>query len=486
MSPRLLAASITNRTAPITFREVVAQAARRLWDSDNLQTDFMARSGIQEMVLLSTCNRTEIYALTTHTGEAAVALAKALLPAASNSAEARPAQTPALTFYHNIAAAEHIFQVASGMDSLMIGETEILGQVRQTYEIAQARRTLGPVLHQLFRDAIRVARRTHTETPISSGATSIAYAAVVLATRWAARQTPGTGTSSGLRGRRVLVLGAGEIGRRVALNLRQDAARTIVRDRTESGGDLLVTSRTWAHALHLAEELQGEAIPLADLPQTIATVDVAISALSAAQPVLTKAMLENARGSRASNPLCLIDIAMPRNIDPQVACLPGVDLFNLDDLKEIAAKNLQERQAALAAAGEIVRQEASNFWRWFRARRAVPAIVELRQQAEAIRQAELNEALHRLGHLEPRDQEIIRAMSAGLVNKLLHAPTTMVKEQLAGGFSETGFSGTEFSRLRLLSEEFTEKESSEAYLHLFRALFALPEDDAKMQGQVPS
>lgn len=460
MSPQLLTASITNQTAPIAMREVAAQAARRLWEAEDLRVNFMEQNGIQELIHLSTCNRTEIYALTTQPRQAVSSIARALHPAG-------PDRKSALTFYRNTDVAEHIFRVASGMDSLIVGETEILGQVRRAYEDAQARQTLGPVLHQLFRDAIRVARRTHTETAISTGAASIAHAAVTLATRYMSGL--GLNAANNNAASRVLVLGAGEMGRRIALNLQQNTARTGV------GSDLLIASRTWEHALNLAQDLRGHAIPWEQIPQALAEVDIAFSALRTPQAVITRSMLADAREPQALRPLCLVDIALPRNIEAEVALLPGVRLFNLDDLKEIAAHNRQERQVALDDADEIVRQEAASFGGWLRARRAVPAIVQLRQQAEAIRQAELHDALNRLGHLDPRDQEIIRAMSAGLVNKLLHAPTITLKAQLAGRNAESEHPSSQIS----------ETENPESYLHMFRELFALPEEANYVQGSHP-
>jgi len=294
---------------------------------------------------------------------------------------------------------------------MILGEFEILGQVRAAYEMATQQKTIGPILTALFRTAIHTGKRARAETAIGRGAASAAYAAVKLA-----REKIG-----GLEDRRVLVIGTGEMGQRVAKNLRASGVST-----------LLVASRTYEHAVMLARALDGQAILFTELNNALAEVDLVITATAASHIILQATAIQQAMAARPRRPLCVIDIAVPRNVDPAVARIPNVHLFTLDDLQAIAREDRAEREREVAQVRAIIAEEGEGFWRWYLARRAVPVIARLRQRAEAIRAAELDKALRRLGHLHlsERDRNVIAALSGSIVNKLLATPVAYLKERM--------------------------------------------------------
>ncbi len=411
MSQQILMMGLNHATAPIQVREQVActrdelaQLLPRLVSSDSTVP-------FTESAILSTCNRTEIYAVADDLTRGEKRLCEFF--EARREFVSVPLSN-CLCTHHDHDAVDHLLSVACGLDSLVLGEFEILGQVRAAYEIAEQQKTLGPILTALFHSAIHTGKRARSETAIGRGAASVAYAAVELA-----RQKVGD-----LKDRRILVVGSGEMGQRVAKNLRADGVSA-----------LLVTSRTYTHAVEIANDLGGKVILFSELEAALGETDLVISATGAPHSVLSATTIARAMSTRPQHPLCLIDIAVPRDIDPAAAQIPNVYLFDLDDLKAVARENIAEREKEVARVQAIIAEEVEEFWRWYSARRAAPVIADLRERAEIIRAAELDKALRRLRHLRltERDRNVIAALSSGIVSKLLAAPTVHLKERVQSG-----------------------------------------------------
>ncbi|MBI4787642.1 MAG: glutamyl-tRNA reductase [Chloroflexi bacterium] len=409
MNSQILMMGLNHTTAPVQVREQIASApCIRDETLDRLQSN-LTTAVFSERLILSTCNRTEIYTVTSHAGQA-----ERLLRRLFAAQETLSGAADFLYTYTRRDLVAHLFAVASGIDSMILGEFEILGQVRAAYRKAAENKTIGPILHKLFKDAIHVGKRAHSETQIGAGASSVGYAAVALARRH-------LGALSGLS---ALVIGAGDMARRAAKNLAADGAATII-----------VANRTVDHGSQLAAEIGGHAITFDELPRVLSQADLVISATGAPHIILDRDMIRAAMAVRPDRPLCLLDIAVPRDIDPGVAQMPGVALYNIDDLQQLVDANRASREQAVEQVHAIIAEEADTFWRWFAERRAAPVIADLRERAEQIRAAELDKALRRLGHLQlsARDRNVLASLSTGIVNKLLAAPTIHLKERVQSG-----------------------------------------------------
>jgi glutamyl-tRNA reductase len=375
--------------------------------------DLPRRLAFPEAVILSTCNRVEIYALLPDCGDDERAGAGRLAEfMAEFHGLALADLTPSLYTYQGEDAVRHLLNVAAGLDSLILGEPQILGQVREAFELALAEGAAGRVLAGLFRQALRAGKRVHSETPISQRATSVSYAAVEVA----------AGQFADLAACRVLIVGAGKTGRLAAEALRGRGVRQIA-----------VANRSLENAQALAGQWGGEACTLEFLPQALARADIVVSCTNAPGYVISAARVRRAMAGRRGRPLLLIDIAVPRDIEPAVAELPAVRLFNLDDLSRRVQENLTWRQDESGAATAIVEAEASEFVAWFRALSVAPVITELREQAEHIRQRELERALRRLGNLTNGNAEavegIVDRLTQRIINQLLHEPTVQLKQR---------------------------------------------------------
>jgi glutamyl-tRNA reductase len=406
----ILTVGLNHTTAPIHVREQIASARCLRDEAQAILFDHLDPALFSEVLILSTCNRTEIYAVTSNRPRA-----EEMLRAVFALHEAFPlAGTDYVYAYAGRDAVAHLFAVASGIDSMLLGEFEILGQIRSAYQTAAEKRALGSVLHQLFRQALSVGKRARSETAIGAGATSVAYAAVALA-----RQQLGD-----LKGRAALVVGAGEMGRRAARNLAEDGACTVI-----------VASRTYTHAAELASEIGSRAIAFDELPDVLAQVELVISATKAPHLILDARQVAEAMRRRPDWPLCLIDIAVPRDIDPAVAQLENVRLHNIDDLQALVETNRSAREEAVADVHAIIAEEVREFWDWYMSRRAAPLLSELHTRAEAIRQAELEKTLRRLDHLNlnERDRAALEALSLGIVKKMLAAPRSNLKARMQSG-----------------------------------------------------
>ncbi len=432
MNPAILTMGLNHTTAPVSVRERVATTSCVRDEALDQMDRAMAAAGFLECLVLSTCNRTEVYAVAADRGAA-----ERTLPSLFGRHDAFPAARDMLLYkYSDREAVAHLFAVATGIDSMIVGEFEILGQVRRAYLRAVENKTVGPVLHQLFKDAIHVGKRAHSETAIGTGAVSIASAAVAVA-----RERLGT-----LQGRQVLVIGAGEMGRRAARNLALEGASTV-----------MVTNRTYSQAAELAAEIGGRAVSFDELGRALAEADLVITATAAPHLILDTAIVSGAMKQRPTRPLYLIDIAVPRDVDPAVGKIPGAILLNIDDLEQHIDANRAVREQAVHQVQAIVAEEVERFWHWHMERRAVPVLADLHDHAEAIRSAELDKAFRRLGHLHlnDRDRNVIAALSTGIVSKLLAAPTTRLKERVRSGDGQ-GYLDTMRELFELDSDENTD------------------------------
>jgi glutamyl-tRNA reductase len=378
---------VSHHSAPLEVRERVALAPEQ---AAQLARSLAADDG--EAVCLSTCNRTELYVAGPGAEERAAA-------ALGNQVEA------AVYRRRDDEAARHLFRVAAGLDSRVRGETEIFGQVRAAYALGMP----GPLLDRLFREALRVGRKVRTQAPVGDPATSAAAAASVLAER----------VLGDLSGRRVLLLGAGEIGERTAARLVARGARIIG-----------VANRGEQRRTALAERFDAVPLELGRAGAALAETDVVIGSTASPGLVLTREQVELALASRERRPLLLIDLAVPRDLDPEIAELPYAFLYDVDDLDEAVGTGTVEGAAARAEA--IVAEEAERFRAWQASRGVVPAIASLRARAEEIRARELARAERRLARLSAEERRAVEAITVQIVNKLLHDPTVRLKDAAAG------------------------------------------------------
>jgi glutamyl-tRNA reductase len=403
----------SHRTAPIELRERFAFGRTEV---PGALLELSADGS--EAVVLSTCNRTEVY-LSLPDGSDGVEHARALL---SSRIGAEGSEGARYFYVHrDRQAAEHLFRVASGLDSMILGEPQIQGQVKEAYATAREVASedgpvVGQALHRLFQTAFSVGGRVRSETGLGIGAASVSSAAVDLSKK----------IFGSLKGRRALVLGAGEMSETTMECLRAEGVRTAI-----------VANRTYERARELAERLGGEAIHWEDFASALPEVDIVICSTAAPHPVLTLDRLRAALPHGPRKPLCIIDIAIPRDVEPAVGDQPNVFLYNIDDLQGIVDANLGRRRAELPAAEQIVLRGVDDYWSWYSGLAVVPTIRALRDRGEAVRQAELERALKQLSHLSPEDQLAIDALTRSLVNKVLHAPTARLR-QAAGNGRGTG------------------------------------------------
>lgn len=391
---------VSHRTAPVEVRERLDFAARGL---DDALTALSTRPAANESVVVSTCNRAELYVACDDIGAARDDLVHFLCDYHLLESSAL---APHLYEKADGSAAQHLFRVAAGLDSLVVGEPQILGQVKDAYAVASDKRTVGPVLNKVFPWSFTVGKRVRTETGVSEGAVSVSFAATSLAKK----------IFGELRGRTVLVIGAGEMGKLTAQHLKAQGVER-----------MLITSRTFAHATALAESIGGKALPWDDLRTSLDAADIVITATGAALPILTRPQVDAAMRHRRNRPLFLIDIAIPRDVDPAVGELEAVFLYNIDDLQAVVQENLSRRAAEVSHAEEIVADEVRKFESWLTARVAIPTVVALRQRFESIRRSELERLQSKLAGLPPDARARVDDITRLLVEKLLITPTEQLK-----------------------------------------------------------
>ncbi len=432
----ILLAGLNHRTAAIDIRERFSLHACGLDVVHNdLRRIAATTPALQEVVVISTCNRLEVYAVAAEVeaGRQAIAAYLATLYGADAAALDR-------LLYHaqDDEAVRHLLRVTCGLDSMILGEPQILGQVADAAQAAQSAGSQGPLLSHLFSQALHCGKRARAETAIGSHTISISHAAALLAER----------TLGSLPQRRALVLGAGEMAEMAAVALQQHGVTAIA-----------CVNRTLERAQRVAGRVGGQALGWAELDRALDAADLVISATSAPHPVLLAGYIAAAQERRAWRPLLLLDIAMPRDIDVAVDGVRGVTRFDIDHLRDTVDANLARRQAAVPVVERIIEGETACYLNWLHERQVVPALVELRRRAAEVAESEVQRTLRRLEHRSDHDQveQEVALLAHRIVAKLLHAPTVQLKAQAANG-------------------------SGAAYAHVLEELFALREHGDSPEG----
>jgi len=398
---QVLVVGLNHQTAPIEVRETVAFSPEK---SREAITQLSTKGVLQEAVIVSTCNRSEIYGV--NNGEKDVI--QKVQSFVGQFHRLDPRQLNGCLYSHlNAEAVRHLFSVSSSLDSMVVGEPHILGQVRDAFLLALESGTTGAILNHLFQKAAQVGKRIRTETEIGRRPVSVSSVAVELATK----------IFGELQGCPVLVVGAGDMS--------QLTVRSLV---LRGAKEIAVTNRSLDRAVALAEPFGGHAIPWETFVGTLPSHDIVISSVQTDQYIVRRELIEGIMSQRNHRPLFLIDLGLPRNIDPQVQDVYNVFLYNLDDLQTIAEMNRRAREKDIPKAEHIIEQEAEKFMRWQESLPTIPTIKSLRRHVERIRETELEAHLRKLGPLSERERNIITALSHAIVNKIMHNPTVRLKQ----------------------------------------------------------
>jgi glutamyl-tRNA reductase len=388
----------------VEIREKLAVPESRLGEA---LTRLCAYQGIKEGILLSTCNRVEVYAvvedLETGYGRIQEFLADAHLSVSSEQL------TPHLYWQTGDRAITHLFRVACSLDSMVVGESQILGQVKDAFETALTHKTTGLILNKVVKKAISVAKRVRTNTRIAETAVSVSYAAVELAKK----------IFSDLRDKTVLLVGAGEMAKLAARHFMAAGVRHV-----------LVTTRTPQHAVALADQFNGTAVPFEQFRDEMATADIVLVSTGAAHYLVGSDDVQRAVKQRMNRPMFLIDISVPRNIDPAVRHVDNAFLFDIDDLKCRVEQNRGERLQEAERAEHMVIEEVAAVRQWLQTLEVTPTIVALRGRVENIKRAEVEKVLARLAHLPPQERALVEAMASSIVNKLIHNTMVTLKSEV--------------------------------------------------------
>ena len=398
----LILAGLSHHTAPIDVREKVAVSSH---ETPRVLEELAQITCAREIALLSTCNRTEVYVVE---GDAPAApgiwahLSRRLgggADAASYGYVRRDRE-----------AVAHLYRVASGLDSMILGEAQIHGQVRDAWEASRS--TSRAILNRLFQSSLLVASRIRTETAVGRGAASVSSAAVQLAKK----------IFGSLSGRRAMVLGAGDMAELALQCLVSEGVRTAV-----------VANRTHERAVSLAERHGGEALRYEDCWPRLADVDVLLCSTAAPHPIVERAQVEPAMRQRGDRPLCILDIALPRDVAADVGTLDNVFLYDLDDLRSVVANNIERRRQELPSAESVIAEEVELYWQWLAGLAAVPVLRTFRSRMDRVREDELAHALKKLAHLPPDDRAAVDLFSRALMNKFLHEPSVRLRAASANG-----------------------------------------------------
>lgn len=421
----LFVAGLSHHTAPVEVREQLALEGDKVRE---ILVDLTGTGLLAEAMILATCNRVEVYGVAELPGEARRAVFERL---GSQRGFAFDAIEPILYTKAEDEAVAHVFRVASSLDSMIVGEPQILGQVKDAFALAQTAGTVGPVLHALMSQAFGVAKKVRSETEIGRLAVSVSFAAVELARKIFGR----------LEGKAVLLIGAGEMGELAARHLIDQGAQPVY-----------VANRTWSRAQALARDFAGIAVRFEDLDATMALVDIVITSTAAPEPLVRAAAVRPLLQARRERPLFFVDIGVPRNVEAAVNDLDNAFCYDVDDLRSVVEANLRERQKEAARALAIVERDVERFVARLAELEVVPTIVSLREKLEAIRRAELERALGRLPGADDETRRVMEALSQSIVNKVLHAPTVKLRDSSRAGH------GARF--IELVSEIFGLKAAS--------------------------
>jgi glutamyl-tRNA reductase len=419
----LLVVGLNHNTAPIEIRECLAFSEDKMEDA---LSKVHALPSVKENMIVSTCNRVEVYAATRETEKAVHDLRDFF-----SQYHGISLKDFEKSLYTHVGeeAVRHIFRVASSLDSMVLGEPQILGQIKEAYDFSQQVNTSGLILHRLLHRAFHVAKRVRTETKIAISAVSVSSVAVELA-----EKIFGT-----LEKKTVLLIGAGEMC--------ELAARHLV-----SGGveKILVTNRTYERAVSLAQEFRGEAIPFEEMGLGLKKTDIVISATNSPQYLIGHDQITKVIRDRKQRPIFFIDIADPRDIEPKVGDIENVYLYNIDDLQKVANDNIKDREKEAQKAETIVQDEVVKFVNWYHSLEVTPTIIALREKFEAIRNRELGKILSLYPNLTEKEKQSLEAMTSAIINKILHGPLTLLKQT-------------------------DEETMADLYLDTLRTLFQLPE-----------
>ncbi len=419
----LVCLGLSHQTAPVEVRERHAFPASRMEAALVALRDYEA---VREAVMLQTCGRLEIYADVADY-EAGIAQLKSFLLNFRHGMVAYDLESYLYTHLGR-QAVEHLFRVSTGLDSMLIGEAEILGQVKDAFIAAQEAHSLGKTLHRLFREAMGAGKAARTQTRIGDESASIATAAIELAKK----------QFDTLQDRNVVIIGAGKMGRTAAKRLRGEGTQNLV-----------VTNRTMKHAQDLVSEVGfGHAVELPGLLDALASADIVVTSTGASHFVLTPDIVSSAMARRCDYPMFIIDIAVPRDVHPDVAAIDSVTLIDIDGLKSHVLEKLEVRREAIPQVEEIIEEYLERFSQWYQSRVAVPVIASLTQKAEALRTAELERLFARCPELSEREKMLVTGMSMTIISKLLHTVVTKIRDKAVTNHPEA------IEHVRLLDELF--------------------------------
>ncbi len=400
----IIVVGLSHKTAPVEIREKLAIPESRMGEA---LARLCSYQGVREGVLLSTCNRVEVYAVVDEIesgyGRIQDFLADAHLSLSSEQL------TPHLYWHEGDRAISHLFRVASSLDSMIVGESQILGQIKDAFEVALTHKATGIILNKVVKKAISVAKRVRTETKISEMAVSVSYAAVELAKK----------IFSDLSDKTVLLVGAGEMAKLAAKHFIANGVRHV-----------RVTTRSPQHALELANRFGGTPVPFEEFREDMASADIVLVSTGAAHYLVSEDDVQRSVKQRMNRPMFLIDISVPRNIDPAVRHVDNAFLFDIDDLKTRVERNRGERLNEAEKAEHMVVDEVGIMRQWLQSLEVTPTIVALRARVEDIKQAELDKTLGRLANLSTPERELVEAMASSIVNKLIHNTMMTLKAEV--------------------------------------------------------
>ncbi len=399
---RTVVLGISHKTAPVEIRELFSFSQESL---ESGVRQLLEKDHVEECIILSTCNRVEIYAVSEN-----VELCLESIKGFLSEFHDVPEETFSPYIYYSIGhmAVRHLFKVASSIDSMVVGESQVLGQVKESYKVATAQGTTGLILNRLFHTSFFVAKKIRTETGIGSRAVSISYVAVELAKR----------IFDDLSKRSVMLVGAGEMA--------EIAAKHLIK---AGISDLLIASRKFENAVALSEKLNGKAISYEEVFYHLKDVDIVITATGSQDFIIKPNHVKEALKLRNNDPMFLIDIAVPRDIDPRIEDITDIYLYDIDDLKNVSDENIKTRQDSSHKAEEIILEVEKTFQTWLNGLKAVPAIIDLKKRFEIIKDSELEKALEKLPGLSENDKYVLELMASRIIGKILHNPLTNLKRE---------------------------------------------------------
>jgi glutamyl-tRNA reductase len=392
---------LNHKTADVDLREKLAFNGPRLEDGIRQIRELPE---IKETVIISTCNRVEIYLTVKDVGKAFEAIKDFFVRFFEIR---RESLDNALYLYDDMQAVRHIFRVSSSLDSMVVGEPQILGQLKDAFEFALERKTTGVLLNRLLKKSISVAKRIRTETKIAENAVSISFAAVELAKK----------IFDDLPEKTFMLLGAGEMAELAAKHMINSGVTNIV-----------IANRTFETGCNLAKEFNGRAIHFEDYLKELVHADILICSTGAQKYVLMKDQMQKVMKERKNRPVFIIDISVPRNIDPEINDMNNVYLYDVDDLRGVVDTNILERQKEAKKAEDIIEEEIETFKKWLSSLDSVPTVIALREKAEAIKKEEMEKLMNRLPEIGEKEKKAIEGLASSIVNKLIHAPTVALKE----------------------------------------------------------